>query len=175
MNWIQKRKSKSVIIKTPMSKSKKIFLRQIFDGFDADSSGCISLPEFINAVEFAEAGLYKTKARKAMRRKELEDFFHAMDLDGSGDIRFDEFCAAMGKEANSKSLQHEQQGDQKKADIQATLLKHKRSIEIDKISSDNTRALRKAQSFHALYKTHSLMLPSMGEFERVVPSSNELS
>jgi len=88
LNWIQRHKAKGTVIKVPMTKARRRFLRQIFDGFDSDGGGEIDFNEFLAASRFANP---------KVSRDEVVKIFNELDIDGGGGISFEEFCSGMAK------------------------------------------------------------------------------
>ena len=90
INWIKKHRAKSSTTKVAMTFHNEKQLRRIFDGFDFDSSGMVSLVFFHKAVEYCKAD--KTFSRMTDKLNHLIDTFYAMDTDGDGTVDFHEFC-----------------------------------------------------------------------------------
>lgn len=74
-------------------------LRQVFDEFDVDHSGSVSLDEMFQAADSLELGIPPEKLAKLIK---------ATDTDGSGEVDFEEFLLAlrnhMGNEGGEEGL-----------------------------------------------------------------------
>ena len=171
LNWIRRHKSAKTIIKIPMSKSRRKFLRQIFDGFDEDGGGDIDFGEFRKAVQFADP--------RATYEQALQ-LFKSIDLDDGGTIDFEEFCHGMerkeAEDANNKKKVAESKKDHSKEDdnLHHIALDHQRSSQLDAINSEKIKDTLKLKSFRALFKTHALTFPSSHEEdEKIARAENK--
>jgi len=158
MNWIQRRKAKGTVIKVPMTKARRQFLRQIFESFDTDGGGDIDFYEFKNAVQFVAPDL---------PREQIMKLFKELDVDDGGTIDFDEFCSGMSNKdaeevANNKTGH---KGHHKMQNMKEVALNHQRETQLANISARNVKAKSALGSFRALFKTHSLTFPSTNEMD----------
>ena len=92
--------------KTKYSKGEVMRLKQVFDEYDKDGSGKISMQEFRESLrtKHQQAGpqvgkkssLHERQAVKGISIADLsEGVFHEMDRDGSGDVTFEELVHLM--------------------------------------------------------------------------------
>jgi Ca2+-binding EF-hand superfamily protein len=61
-----------------------VFLRKIFDDFDLDQSGRLTIDEATSMI---------AKLQISVERKYVHPFFKVIDADNSGDIEYEEFEA----------------------------------------------------------------------------------
>jgi CheY-like chemotaxis protein len=156
MNWIQRHKAKGTIIKVPMSKGRRQFLRQIFESFDTDGGGDIDFNEFKSAVQFVAPDLPFMK---------ILNLFKELDCDDGGTIDFDEFCAGMSnKDAEEKDARAGKSASSQKTSVRDMALNHQREVQLANINSHNVR--NAIGSFRALFKTHALSFPSTIELDQ---------
>lgn len=159
MNWIQRHKAKGTIIKVPMSKGRRQFLRQIFESFDTDGGGDIDFNEFKSAVQFVAPDLPFIK---------IMNLFKELDCDDGGTIDFDEFCAGMSnkdaEEKDARAGKSAPAGASQKTSVRDMALNHQREVQLANINSHNVR--NAIGSFRALFKTHALSFPSTTELDQ---------
>jgi hypothetical protein len=90
---MKKRRGADSHAKVAMTFHSEKQLRRIFNGFDFDRSGSVSLTEFHHAVEFCRNN--RSFKRLGERLDFLEQTFVAMDTDGDATVDFHEFCIGM--------------------------------------------------------------------------------
>jgi hypothetical protein len=77
MNYIEKRRSRTVLIKKPIKKSRKSMLRQIFDGFDYDGVGDIAAGDLKKALYYifdhSEEGMAARRSERDRKFREISD------------------------------------------------------------------------------------------------------
>jgi len=87
--------------KFSMAKENKAILKTVFDRMDKDHNGKVNIRELIIGLrKDAEAAelLHMPMHVHDKDRHTLMDRFREMDLDGSSDVDFEEFCAYFGKD-----------------------------------------------------------------------------
>lgn len=165
MSYIEKRRSRTVLIKKPIPKSRQAMLRQIFDGFDYDGTGDIAASDLKSALYYifdhSEEGMNARRSERDRKFREISEMVDEIDNDGSGEIDFDEFCEYMtSQEGNSSSKS--KGGGQDISKLQDLFVNHQRGVQLDLLASSEQAETRAEEmtvtdsmkSFEFLFKTH---------------------
>lgn len=149
IRWMNKRRPNPIAqagTRAPPARLKQ--LKAIFNGFELNEDGRITLQNFKNAVEFINAHDSTGWASDSMTIQELFSTFHS----NNGTIDFQDFVNAMttgSHENNDTSRRDLSQRQQAFFDI-AT--KHRRQKLIDNLSSSDTDDLQKYKNFTKLFE-----------------------
>jgi len=98
LRWIKTHRSKGSTVKVAVTIADEKQLREIFDAFDFDKSGNVSLLEFSNALAYIRENRHFRKLSKALDH--LEQTFIDMDADGDATVDYQEFTIGMTGSAN---------------------------------------------------------------------------
>jgi hypothetical protein len=166
MKYIEARKSKTVLIKKPIKKSRRVMLRQIFDGFDYEGTGDISADDLKKALMFifdhSEEGKGARRSIRDAKWREISDMVAEIDNDGSGEIDFDEFCEFMTSQEGNKSGKSKKEGGQDVAQLQDLFVNHQRGVQLNSLThhhsaktiKDEMNVSESMKCFEFLFKSH---------------------
>jgi calmodulin len=79
---------------SPISEEQRAEIKAAFDLFDTDGNGSISV---------SELGSLMKKMGKEATETELKDLIHDIDVDGDGEIQFEEFILLFSRSSKSNS------------------------------------------------------------------------
>ena len=93
LRHIKSRRAKGSEVKVAVTVADEKQLREIFDAFDFDRSGNVSLIEFGNALDYIRESRHFRKLHKELDK--LQKTFIEMDTDGDATVDYQEFTIGM--------------------------------------------------------------------------------
>ena len=93
IRWINNRRPKVTAAKVALTFHHEKLLRELFNHFDYNDSGVVSLEELSQGLNYVEKSPHFHSMLYILRN--LRKSFLAMDIDGGGEVDFNEFCIGM--------------------------------------------------------------------------------